>query len=140
LALACMVAMRPAAFGGAVDYLFDALHPLGEVEFAPEGFYVGLDLGPLKIHFLAGVVDKAFRERAVKDEGADHVPVAEDLKDVGRLLVALSNGVHKFFGGVGLELAADVGAGLAHDRLAAQFVEVEEQFGLLDGGFWFWHA
>ena len=35
--------------------------------------------------------------------------------------------------------AADVGAGLAHDGFAAEFVEVEEEFGLLGGGFLFWH-
>ena len=129
-----------AAFGGTVDYLFDALHPLGEVHFAAEGFYVGLDLGPLEVHFLAGVVDEAFGERAMDDEGADHVPVAEDLKDVCGLLVAISNGVDEFIRGVGLELAADVGAGLAHDGFATEFVEVEEEFGLLDGRFRFWHG
>jgi hypothetical protein len=129
-----------AAFGGAVDYLFDALHPLGEVEFAPEGFYVGLDLGPLEIHFLAGVVDEGFGECAVEDEGAEHVPVAEDLEDVGGLLVPLANAVDEVFGGVGIEWTADVGASLTHDGLAAEFVEVEEEFGLLDRGFGFWHG
>jgi hypothetical protein len=69
-----------------------------EVEFAAEGFYVGLDLSPLEIHFLAGVVDEGFGEGTVKDEGADHVPVAEDLEDVGSLLVAFSNAVDEFGG------------------------------------------
>ena len=124
------------AFGGTVDYLFDALHPLGEIHLAAEGFYVRFNPSPLKIHFLAGVVDKALRECAVKDEGADHVPVAEDLEDVGGLLVAFFNAVDEFIGGVRIELAAsDVGAGLAHDGFAAEFIEVEEEFGLLDGGF-----
>ena len=130
-----------AAFCGTVDYLFDALHPLGEIHFAAEGFYVGLDFGPLEIHFLAGVVDESFGECAVEDEGAEHVPVAKDLEDVGGLLVAFSNGVDEFIGGVRIELAApDVGAGLAHYGFAAEFVEVEEEFGLLDGGFGFWHG
>jgi hypothetical protein len=85
-----------AAFGGAVDYLFDALHPFGEVHFGAEGFYVGLDFGPLEIHFLAGVANKALGECAVEDESADHVPVTEDLEYVGGLLVAFSNAVDGF--------------------------------------------
>ena len=130
-----------ATLGGAVDDLFDALHPLREVEFAAEGFYVGLDLGPLKIHFLAGVVDEGLGEGAVEDKGADHVPVAEDLEDEGGLLVAFFNAVDEFGGGLRIELgAADVGAGLAHDGFAAELVEVEKEFGLLDGGFCFWHG
>jgi hypothetical protein len=87
-----------AAFGGAVDYLFDALHPFGEVHFGAEGFYVGLDFGPLEIHFLAGVVDESFGEGAVEDEGGEHVPVAEDLEDVGGLLVAAADGVDEVVG------------------------------------------
>ena len=129
-----------AAFWGAINYLFDALHPLGEVEVAAEGFYVGLDFGPLEIHFLTGVVDEAFGESAVDDEGADHVPVAEDLEDVGGLLVAVSNAVDEFFGRRRFERAAYEATRLAHDGFAAEFVEVEEEFGLLDGGFGFWHG
>jgi hypothetical protein len=130
-----------AAFGGAFDHLFDVLHPLGEVHFAAEGFYVGLDFGVLEIHFLAGVVDEGFGEGAVEDEGAEHVPVAEDLEDVGGVLVAVFNAVDEVGGGVRSELSSsDVGAGLAHDGFAAEFVEVEDEFGLVDGGFWFWHG
>ena len=77
----------------------------------------------------------------MEDEGAEHVPVAEDLEDVGGLLVAFFNAVDEFIGGVRIELAApDVGAGLAHYGFAAEFVEVEEEFGLLDGGFGFWRG
>ena len=130
-----------ATLGGAVDDLFDTLHPLREVEFAAEGFYVELDLGPLEIHFLAGVVHEALAEGAVEDKGADHVPVAEDLEDEGGLLVAFSNEVDEFFCGLRIELsAADIGARLAHDRFAAEFVEVEEEFGLFDRRFEFWHG
>ena len=129
-----------AALWRAVDDFFDALHPFGEIHFSPKGFYVGLDFCVLEIHFLAGVVDETFPERSVDDEGADHVPVAEDLEDVGGLLVASSNAVDEFVGRVRLELcSADIRASLAHDGLAAEFVEVEEEFGLLDGGFGFWH-
>ena len=85
-----------AAFGGAIDDFFDALHPFGEVEFAAESLYVGLNLGPLEIHFLAGVADKALGECAVEDESADDVPVTEDLEYVGGLLVAFSNAVDGF--------------------------------------------
>lgn len=127
-----------AAFGRFIDHLFDALHPLREIHFAAEGFQVGLDFGPLKIHFLAGVVDECFGESAVEDEGADHIPIAEDLKDVSSLLVASSNAVDEFVGRMWVELcAADVRPSLAHDGFAAEFVEVEEEFGLLGGGFWF---
>ena len=125
-----------AAASGGADHLFDALHPFGKVQFAAESFYVGLDLGILEIHFLAGVVDEAFGERAVDDEGAEHVPVAEDLKDIGGVLVALSNAVDKFIGGVRVELTTtDIGASLAHHGFAAKLVEVEDEFGLFDGGF-----
>ncbi len=93
MALACMEAMRRRPLGDPVDDSFDALHPLGEIHFGAEGFQVGLDFGPLEIHFLAGVVDEGFGERAVEDEGAEHVPVAEDLEDVGGLLVAFFDGV-----------------------------------------------
>ena len=128
------------AFGGAIDYLFDALHPLGEIEFAAEIFYVGLNFCPLKIHLLAGVVDEAFGEGAVEDEGAEHVPVAEDLEDVGGLLVALSNAVDEVFGGARIERAADVGASLAHDGFAAKFVEVKKEFSLFDWRLCSWHG
>jgi hypothetical protein len=87
-----------AAFWGTVDYLFYALHPFGEIHFAAKGFQVGLDLGPLEIHFLAGVVDESFGEGAVEDEGGEHVPVAEDLEDVGGLLVAAADGVDEVVG------------------------------------------
>jgi hypothetical protein len=129
-----------AAFGGAFDHLFDVLHPSGEIHFAAEGFYVGLDFGVLKIHFLAGVVDEGFGDGAVEDEGAEHVPVTEDLEDVGGVLVAFFNAVDEVVGGVRSELSSsDVGAGLAHYGFAAKFVEAEDEFGLVDGGSLFWH-
>lgn len=127
------------AFGGSIDHLFNALHPFGKLHFRTEGFEVGLDLGVLEIHFLARVVDEAFGEGAVEDEGAEHIPITEDLEDVGGLLVAVADGGDEFFGGGGIEWAPDIGAGLAHDGFAAEFVEVEDEFSLIDWQYLFWH-
>jgi len=121
-----------AGFGGFYEAL-DVDEPLGQVHLLTELGEIGLDLCVLEVHLLAGVVDERGRESAVVDEGSDHVPVAVDLEDEAGVLVAGSDDLDELVGRGREEVTADVGAGFAHDGLAAEVVEAEDEIGLLDG-------
>jgi hypothetical protein len=66
-------------------------------------------------------------------ERGDHVPVAVYLENEGGVFAAGAHDVQEFFCGCGQELAANLGARFPHDSFTAQFVEVQDQFSLLDG-------
>src|SRR5664279_530745 len=50
-------------------------HPLGQVHLVAKSGEVGLDLGVLEVHLLAGVIDQRGIESAVAHEGGNHVPI-----------------------------------------------------------------
>jgi hypothetical protein len=63
-------------------------HPLGQVHLVAKSGEVGLDLGVLEVHLLAGVIDQRGIESAVAHEGGNHVPIAVNLKNEAAMAAA----------------------------------------------------
>ena len=130
--LFCIVARRARpAFDPSITRSMLIIHSGRFIAF--RNSQVGLNLGVLEVHLLAGVVDQRNVERAMRHERGHHVPISVDLQHKAATPAARSHDLEKLARRPRQELAADVGACLPHHRLAPQFVQLQNQFRLLDG-------
>jgi signal transduction histidine kinase len=108
---------------------------LGEVGLAAQPLAVfrheRLELGEHHHMFAVGVGEHLLVDGAVVDEGRGHVPVAAHHAEPSA--VRARQGGHHLVDGRRVEVAREPVAGLAHGGFAAQFVQLEQQVGAIDG-------